>query len=124
VATVEAGINIEELLAVLDNQYGLSLNNIPCVTGMQIGGLIQTGSHGTGIAVQPVNESVIGLKMVDANGNEIEMSEANGDRFHEAKCSLGTIGVVVEVKLESVPFYYLKEDLRVMDMEDVRYRMC
>ena len=61
-AIVEPGVLIQNLLTELD-QFDLTLVNLPSTTGMQIGGLVQCGCHGSGANLPPLEEIVQGINM-------------------------------------------------------------
>lgn len=50
-------MTIEHLLEKL-HEVGLTLHNLPSTSGMTLGGLVQTSSHGTGMNLAPLNEAV------------------------------------------------------------------
>ncbi len=120
VATVQPGMRIGDLLNRLA-EYGLTLSNVPAVTEMTIGGATQTGSHGSAVGSPPLNEACVALKFVTAEGEVVDLSEAaDGQRFHEAKCALGTFGIVVELKLKCDPLTHLREEVTVVKLADVQ----
>ena len=55
--TAECGITVQELFQELSN-IGFSLPNITSIASQQIGGWSQTGSHGTGLNLPPIDEFI------------------------------------------------------------------
>ena len=64
---------------------------------MTIGGLIQTGAHGTGTSIRSMDEFVKEIKMMDANGNIITLNDKDTEMFKAAKVSLGSCGALLQV---------------------------
>ncbi|TRY71664.1 hypothetical protein TCAL_04739 [Tigriopus californicus] len=117
---VEPGVKIEQLLEFLAKSK-LTLHNLPSTNGMTIAGLVQTSCHGTGLHLATLEEALTEIKVINAKGDEVILTEANnGILFHSAKCSLGTFGVIVELTLKCVPSYYLRETLKVMSLPEAR----
>ena len=44
--------------------YGLTLENYASIREQQLGGFIQTGAHGTGAAIPPVDDQVVAMRLV------------------------------------------------------------
>lgn len=117
---VEPGVKIGDLLEFLAKSK-LTLHNLPCTNGMTMAGLVQASCHGTGLHLATLEEALVEIKVINAKGDEVILTEANnGILFHSAKCSLGTFGVLVELSLKCVPSYYLRETLKVMSLTEAR----
>lgn len=83
---------------------------LPSIKTMSIGGAISTGCHGTGIRYGSVSSKVQRLRLVDANGTVVQCSEQeNEPLFRAALCSLGSLGVIVEVTLKVEPRFAIVE---------------
>src|SRR5688572_13366922 len=67
-ATVNGGIRLKELIAVLASK-GLALRNLGSVTEQSIAGAFSTGTHGTGVTLGSLSSMVSGVKLVDGQGN-------------------------------------------------------
>ena len=101
--TVFGGTRLKELGEALLS-YGLSQENLGDIDVQSIAGAISTGTHGTGISLGTLSTQVEGLTLVTADGDILECShEQNSDIFTAALVSLGTLGVIAEVKLRVVP---------------------
>ena len=85
---------------------------------MQIGGLVQSGCHGSGANLPPLEQIVQSINIINANGEEIELTE-DSEEFHNVKCGLGCFGAIVRMEIKCVEKYYLKEEIQVMDLEQV-----
>jgi L-galactono-1,4-lactone dehydrogenase len=139
--TVEPGVRIENLLDALD-EHGLTVRNLPSTIGMQMGGLVQTGAHGSGIRLPPVNELVEEVALLTyaprssfKNNNSARANDESdfhevvlrGDddadasfAFDQAKCCLGTMGVVTRLTLRCSPAHFLVARREVLPFDEVR----
>ncbi|HLI07970.1 MAG TPA: D-arabinono-1,4-lactone oxidase [Ktedonobacteraceae bacterium] len=101
--TVLAGTPLKMLGEVL-HTHGLAQENLGGIDAQTIAGAISTGTHGTGRRSGTLSAQVAGLTLVTASGEVLECSEDhNRDLFKAAQVSLGTLGVIVRVKLRVVP---------------------
>ena len=106
-ATVWAGTKLHLLNPMLDER-GLAMENLGDINVQSIAGAVSTGTHGTGIKFGNIATQVIGLTLVTASGDLLEVSETqNRDLFKAAQVSLGTMGVIAKVRLRLVPSYKL-----------------
>ncbi|WP_232680716.1 D-arabinono-1,4-lactone oxidase [Nocardioides sp. R-C-SC26] len=102
---VQAGISLRELnpqLAAL----GLALPNLGDVDPQSVAGAISTGTHGTGARLHGIAAAVVGLQLVTASGEVVEIDERH-PWSGAAAVSLGALGVVTEVTLQCVPAFLL-----------------
>jgi FAD-linked oxidoreductase len=101
--TVLAGTPLKTLGEIL-YAHGLAQENLGGIDTQTIAGAISTGTHGTGLHTGNLSTQVAGLTLVTANGELLECSdEHSSDLFKAAQISLGTLGVIVKVKLRVVP---------------------
>ncbi|CAM6084490.1 unnamed protein product [Calypogeia fissa] len=118
--TVQAGARVEQVVEEL-KPYGLTLQNFASIKEQQIGGFIQVGAHGTGARLPPVDEQVVGLKLVTPGKGTLDLTpESDPDLFYFARCGLGGLGVVAEVTLQCVPRHRLLEYTFVTNMKGVQ----
>ncbi len=72
-------------------------------------------AHGTGATVPPVDEFVVGLKLVTPGKGTISLSrDENPELFNLARVGLGALGIVSEVTLQLAPAHQLLEHTFVM----------
>lgn len=111
---VQAGARVNQVVDAL-RPHGLTLQNFASITEQQIGGFTQVGAHGSGAKIPPVDEQVVGLKVITPAAGELELSENDEDPslFQLARASLGMIGVVSEVTLQCVEAHKLIEETYV-----------
>ncbi len=106
-ATVWAGTKLHRLNPMLDEQ-GLAMENLGDINVQSIAGAVSTGTHGTGMKFGNIATQAIGLTLVTASGEVLELSETKDrDLFKAAQVSLGTLGVIAKVRLRLVPSYKL-----------------
>jgi FAD-linked oxidoreductase len=102
---VEAGITLHvlrERLAAL----GLALENLGDVDAQTLAGALATGTHGTGARLRNLGAAVVGMQVVSAAGEVLELD--GGDLLRAARVSVGALGVVTEVTLRCVPAFTLR----------------
>ncbi len=106
-ATAWAGTKLHLLNPMLDER-GLAMENLGDINVQSIAGAVSTGTHGTGMKFGNIASQVIGLTLVTASGDLLEVSETqNRELFKAAQVSLGTLGVIAKVRLRLVPSYRL-----------------
>ena len=83
---------------------GLAQENLGDIDVQTITGAISTGTHGTGVRFGTLSTQVVGLTLVTAAGDILEVSpEREPDIFKAAQVSLGALGVIAAVTLRVVP---------------------
>ena len=105
--TVGAGITVRALNRLLDG-HGLALANMGDIDKQSIAGAISTSTHGTGLAFTGFGAQVVGLRIVDPSGAARDI-DANNDPevFANARVSLGALGVISRVTLQTVPSFQI-----------------
>lgn len=71
--TVQAGARVAEVALAL-RQQGLSLANYASIREQTMGGLTQVSAHGTGARVPPLDDSVVGIKLVTPALGTLDLS--------------------------------------------------
>ena len=108
-ARVWAGTTINALGRPL-HDAGVALANQGDIDRQAIAGAVATGTHGTGRTLRNLSASVRGLRIVTAEGDEIECSATqHSATFEAARLGLGAFGVVTQIELAVVPAYRLAE---------------
>jgi len=107
--TVGAGIKYGDLAVQLD-KAGFALANMASLPHISVGGSIATGTHGSGLRNGGLATSVSGLEIVTADGTIHTLTrEKDGDAFHGAVVSMGSLGVVTHVTLDVEPSYEMTQ---------------
>ncbi|MBB6635183.1 D-arabinono-1,4-lactone oxidase [Cohnella thailandensis] len=107
-ATVWAGTKLK-LLGELLHGEGLAQENLGDIDVQSIAGAVSTGTHGTGAGFGNISTQVIGMTIVDGNGDIREVdAESSPDTFGAFPVSLGVLGIIVQMKLRLRPAYKLE----------------
>ncbi len=118
---VQAGMSLHELNPTL-LALGLALPNLGDVDPQSVAGAISTGTHGTGGRLHGIAAAVIGLQLVTAEGDVVEIDEQH-PWFDAARVSLGALGIVTEVTLQCVPAFLLHAREEPMPLPEVIERL-
>jgi len=106
--TAQAGMRLKDLNLALA-AAGLGLSAQGSVAEQSLGGLIATGTHGTGITFQNFSGMVVALRLVTADGSVVAITEADGELFSAACLGLGCLGIISTVTLRVEPAFRLEE---------------
>lgn len=106
--SVGAGCRIAELLAHLARR-GLTLPSIGLIARQTVAGATATGTHGSGR--HSMSHYVESMRIACyGKGGEAEVRRVDsGEALRAVRCSVGALGVVLEVTLKCVPQYYVRE---------------
>lgn len=100
--TAESGITVQELFEAL-SQRGFSLPNITSIASQQIGGWSQTGSHGTGLLLPPIDEFIERFKIYSPtypDGLVLSKDDPDPkkrDMFYAFRVGVGSVGVISNI---------------------------
>ena len=112
VATVGAGCQIRRLLQELARE-GATLPSLGLITVQSIAGAISTGTHGSGRnSMSHYVESVRLGRYDQASGQAIIEEVSAGAQLEAARCSLGSLGVILSVKIRCRKQYMVEEHFR------------
>lgn len=118
-ARVEAGITLNELSAVL-HEYGRALPNLGDIDAQSLAGATATGTHGTGSMLPNLSAGLRSIELVLADGSALEVNaERDPDAWRAARVSIGALGVVTAVTVETVPSFVLESVEKAIPLEDV-----
>ena len=108
-AKIRAGTKIHTLGPLLWDA-GFSLPQQGDIDRQSLAGALSTGTHGTGLNLPSMPNSIVELTLVSAEGEERVISKThNRDLLEYAKISLGVLGVITDVTLKLQPKFYLHE---------------
>lgn len=84
----------------VDNDYSYPGNTV--IDTISLGGIVSTGSYGTGWNVSTVSDFLVEIRIVDWKGNLRTYSAQDSDQevWKAAKMSLGLFGVVYDFKMK------------------------
>jgi len=106
--TMGAGTKLYEIGQPL-YEAGFSMVNMGDIDRQSIAGAIGTGTHGTGRNLRNVSNQLASVRVMQASGELLTLTAADGDLFRAVQVSMGTLGVVTEVTLNVVSAYHLVE---------------
>jgi FAD-linked oxidoreductase len=118
VATAQAGITLHALSAAL-HQRGRALENLGDVDTQTLAGALATGTHGTGEAFGNLSARMVGGRLVTAAGTVLDVEAQDADLLRAARVSLGALGVLSEVRLQTVPAFRLHKVEEVRPLAEV-----
>ncbi len=105
---VQAGITLSKLGREL-SERGLAMENQGDIDAQQLGGAISTATHGTGLRFPNLSAQVVGLRLLTATGEAMDLSaEADEEAFRAARVGLGALGVISEVTMQCVPRFVIQ----------------
>ena len=119
VATAQAGITLHALSAAL-HERGRALENMGDVDTQTLAGALATGTHGTGAAFGNLSVPMVGGRLVTAAGTVLDLGDvADEDVLRAARVSLGALGVMSEVRVQTVPAFRLHKVEEVRPLSEV-----
>lgn len=121
--TAAAGTTINELVRILKAE-GLSMINQGDIDSQALAGALCTGTHGTGLKLGNMASQIVGMKLIQPNGDVLVVDEGDMDMLNASRVSLGVLGVISEMTLQLTAGYNLYERIwredfdAAMDMHD------
>lgn len=101
---------------------GLCLKNQGDIDTQQIGGAIGTATHGSGIDQQSFSATVKSLRIVTATGEVLEVDARTPELLAAARVSMGMLGAVTQVDLETESSFGLRERIEYWHIDEVLSR--
>lgn len=119
VVIVQAGIRLHDFGSRLQAR-GLAMPNLGSIDHQSIAGAIATATHGSSTRHGLLSKSVLGLKIMLANGRTASCSAThNHDLFRAALVSLGALGIVIEVTFQAVPAFNIEWQQSLHPLEEI-----
>lgn len=115
---IQGGAKLYQISYAL-NTLGLAQENMGDIDRQSIAGATATGTHGTGIAFGNISTQIEEITFINGLGEVITANESNSTLFNSARVSLGSLGVVTDVRLKTVPAYLLKQEKKKERFSDV-----
>src|SRR5690242_8029893 len=106
--TVEGGIKYGELCPWL-NDKGFALHNLASLPHISVAGAITTATHGSGVKNKNLCSPVESLEIVTADGDIINLSKKDEEKFYATVVGLGAIGVITKVTLNIQPAFMMRQ---------------
>ena len=118
-ATIWAGTRLHALGDPLWER-GQAFVNQGDIDKQSLGGAVGTSTHGTGVGLGSFSAAVRGIRMVTASGEVLECGPArDADVFHAACTSMGTLGIVTQLRMQNRARYALRERSYTAPLADV-----
>ncbi|HEY1708472.1 MAG TPA: D-arabinono-1,4-lactone oxidase [Rhizomicrobium sp.] len=118
VATLGAGTPLWEVGPLLYD-VGVGLKNMGDIDRQTLGGVVGTGTHGTGRTLGSFSAECAGFTLIEASGEVVDCSPTENTEVWEAgRCSLGTFGVMTEISMNVRPAYKLVERNFLLDSKE------
>lgn len=119
VAVVQAGIRIHDFGLRLQTR-GLAMPNLGSIDEQSLAGAIATGTHGSSTRHGLMSQSVLGLKIMLANGRIASCSaKHNHDLFRAALVSLGALGIIIEITFQAIPTFNIEWQQSLHPLEEI-----
>ena len=115
---VGAGTTLNELNTLLHSE-GLAMANLGDIAYQTVAGAISTSTHGTGVHLPGLAAQVVGLRIVDGEGNVVVANEhQNPQLLDVARVSVGALGVITECTIKVVDAFRLHAHEMPMKLDD------
>jgi FAD/FMN-containing dehydrogenase len=114
---VKGGTRVRDVVALLLEE-GLAFRALPSHDAQSIAGILSTDVHGTGRDWGFVNESVVGLKLIDGKG-EVHECVPEDDLFKAAVGGIGAVGVISEVVVQGVERFDVEQKVQTRTLASV-----
>ncbi|MFP6648112.1 MAG: FAD-binding protein, partial [Pirellulaceae bacterium] len=112
VATVAAGCQVKRLLKELGRQDA-TLPSLGLITEQTIAGAISTGTHGSGRHSMSHYIVAVRIARYDTSSGRPMIEEiTGGEQLQAARCSLGSLGIILSVRIRCRPAYNVEEHFR------------
>lgn len=109
-ATLWAGSRLGDIGQPLEDA-GQALVNMPDIDEQTLAGCLSTATHGTGAGIGCMSSFIEGLQLVTARGDVVDCdANNNAELFQAARVSLGSLGVITQVRLQNVAPYRLRRE--------------
>lgn len=109
VATFGAATRLWEI-GPLIHPLGCGLKNMGDIDRQTLGGVVGTGTHGTGPTLGSFSAEVAGFRLLLASGEILHCSaDENPEIFAAGRCSFGSLGVMIEIAMKVRSAYKLSE---------------
>ena len=101
-------------------QIGQALPNMADIDYQTLGGAVSTSTHGTGAKYGSYSSTVVGLRLVIANGEILDCDAHNHpDIFNAARVSLGALGVITRFRLQNRKAFRLHSRNWIQNTEEL-----
>lgn len=100
--TVESGVTSATLNDALA-RTGRMVWGLTIYEGLTVGGMVMTGSHGSGLGHGALCDQVAAMTLAGRDGELFTVTPEDGEAFRAARLSLGALGAVYAITLRTAP---------------------
>ncbi|KAI9869627.1 MAG: D-arabinono-1,4-lactone oxidase, partial [Pleopsidium flavum] len=119
IVVMEAGIRLHDLGLELKT-HRLAMPNLGSIDNQAIAGAIGTATHGSSTQHGLLSQSVLGLKIMLANGRTVSCSaKQNKELFRAALVSLGALGIITEITYQAVPAFDIEWHQSLHSLDEI-----
>lgn len=99
---------------------GMSLPNQGDIDSQAMAGAVGTSTHGTGINLPSLSSAPLEMRLITANGEAITCSpDQDADVFNAARCAMGSLGIISQMRIQCMPRYTLKGTQVVKPLQEI-----
>ncbi len=117
--TVKSGTSLRQIadFALANN---CAIDNLGTIVDQSISGAISTGTHGSGITHGAVDQSILTLSIVTAEGKiRIFDKRTNTEEFHLAVVSIGALGIISTITIQLVANFNMKITTKSLSFDEM-----
>jgi len=108
----------------LIHSFGCALKNMGDIDRQTLGGVVGTGTHGTGPTLGSFSAEVDSFQLLLASGELLHCSaKENAEIFAAGRTSMGTLGVMTEISMKLRPIYKLLERNFLLPIDELWSRL-
>ena len=123
-STLYAGTRLHQLGQYLE-PINQALINQGDIDRQSLAGAISTGTHGTGAALNCLSAFVEGFELVTATGDVLWCDRTeHREIFNAGRVALGSLGVLSKITMQNMPRYALKEQVKLVPVQDMLSNMA
>jgi FAD-linked oxidoreductase len=102
------------------HSQGVAMLNMGDIDRQTLGGVVGTGTHGTGPTLGSISSAVEGFRIILADGSVLNCSaNENAEVFQAGRVAMGTLGVMTEITMRVRPAYRLAEKNFLLSPKDL-----
>lgn len=119
IATLGAATRLWEIGPLL-HPFGRALKNMGDIDRQTLGGVVGTGTHGTGVTLGSLSSQVAGFRLLLASGEILHCSDTeNQTIFAAGRTSMGSLGVMIDIAMNVRPAYKLVEKNFLLPIDEL-----
>ena len=123
VALLGAATRLWEIGPLL-HPHGFGLENMGDIDRQTLGGVVGTGTHGTGVTLGSLSAQVAGFRLLLASGEILQCSLfQNSEIFAAGRTSIGSLGVMIDIGMTVRPAYKLVEKNFLLPVNELWERL-